>query len=88
MWVRMAALLVGLLLAADAHAAGRWVVVAADGHRLGGSFGGPEYHDSEHACLAYKDGVVERARQVAARGTGASTSPLAEIWATARCVPE
>ena len=81
-------LVAGLAIGAGALAAGRWVIVATDGRRLGGVMGIPEYHDSEAACLDFKAGVVERAKAVARQRTGASTSPLAEAWAAGRCVPE
>ena len=77
------------LISENAQAAGRWVIVTADGQHLGGGETGiPEYHPSEPDCLAYKAGVVERARWMAKQRSGASTSPLAETWAAAQCVPE
>ena len=85
----IAALLIAGLVPDDARAAGRWVIVTVEGQRLGGEGTGiPEYHASEADCLAYKAGVVERARMVAKQRSGASTSPLAETWAVAQCVPE
>ncbi len=67
----------------------RWVIVKTDGFRLGGVASGvPEFHASEDACRAYKDGVVVRARAVAQRRSGVATSPLAETWNNARCMRE
>jgi hypothetical protein len=85
----VALLIASLVAGTNATAAGRWVIVTAEGQRLGGEGTGvPEYHASEADCLAYKTGVVERAQRVAKQRSGASTSPLAETWATARCISE